>query len=273
MRVEDPANLFGGWPFVDDTFVPRRLLAAVVALRRFVDQQCSRPVAPASPRRYLEPALARRIMARRMSGPPICARPMDSNQLTRISCAKEAICDRLPIWRNLLQLPIDYCILVGRGSISCSAPHYPQHVFFSERVFRSDAEIQEQLIHELCHNWVYLIGEGWRLSGDDDAPCYTLPTGTGQKEAGEVIGAAHVAVALYRWYAVQGEDSAGSTRRAVLLNYLEGCLASVADGRRLGPAGLLLRDRLVKEVLLLHGTSCSAGSREREPQKQRRDSK
>ena len=47
--------------------------------------------------------------------------------------------------------------------MSSMAKPWPQHVLLADEAFAADAELREQLVHELAHQWLYLIEDIWPL--------------------------------------------------------------------------------------------------------------
>jgi hypothetical protein len=76
-------------------------------------------------------------------------------------------------------------------------------------------------VHELCHQWLYLIEEVWALESPG-ARRVTLPSGTPGRSPADVVGAAHVAIALIRLYRASGGAPPGRT--AHLADYGDQCL-------------------------------------------------
>lgn len=85
----------------------------------------------------------------------------------------------------------------------------------------TSAELREQVVHELSHQWLYLIEELWALE-IHGARHTTLPSGTADRAPAEVLGAAHVAAALIRMY--RASTTAPAARLARLADYGSGCL-------------------------------------------------
>jgi hypothetical protein len=95
-------------------------------------------------------------------------------------------------------------------------------VLLADEAFASRRELDEQLLHELAHQWLYLIEDVWPLHRPG-APALTLPSGTRDRSPAEILGAAHVAAALIRFYRQQPGDWA-TARIAALTGYGSGCL-------------------------------------------------
>ncbi len=92
-------------------------------------------------------------------------------------------------------------------------------------------DLREHVIHEACHVWAYLIEEAlpFRESIPDER--FVLPSGTGNKNASEVLGAAYVAATLLTFYREMRSPAPGATRASYeegriswLEDYLDGCL-------------------------------------------------
>jgi hypothetical protein len=64
------------------------------------------------------------------------------------------------------------------GAVSASSYRWPQHVLLADAAFTSARELREQLVHELCHQWLYLMEELWALNAQG-ADLIVLPSGTG----------------------------------------------------------------------------------------------
>ncbi len=107
-----------------------------------------------------------------------------------------------PGWSGYFALPLRYLLLPdASASISASAAFWPQHVMLSGAVFESDEQLREQLVHELAHQWLYLVEELWPLELPSSRR-YSLASGTTGRTAREVVGAIHVASALVQMYNV-----------------------------------------------------------------------
>ncbi len=102
-------------------------------------------------------------------------------------------------------------------------------------------------MHELAHQWLYLIEDIWPL-GAPGAARLTLPSGTRDRTLPKVLGAAHVAATLIRLYGTAGGPHA-ATRISGLARYGQGCL-EIAQGAAadLTDAGHQISQRL-KEAL------------------------
>jgi hypothetical protein len=126
-------------------------------------------------------------------------------------------------WAPLLRLPVRYAQLhPARGAISASSRDWPQHVLLAEDAFATGRELREQVIHELGHQWLYLIEDIWPVQAPG-AGTLTLPSGTRDRGPAEVLGAAHVAAVLARMYRTDGTTWAAA-RAATLTSYGLGCL-------------------------------------------------
>jgi hypothetical protein len=236
-----------GVPFLDDRFASRRLLAIIAAARHGTAERLglagglSRQQAEA----WLAPARAYLVNA----GPtPMPAQPLRVARRQQITDTLASLAAGMPTWAPLLSLPVRYARLYpDGGAISASSRDWPQHVLLADDAFATDAELREQLVHELAHQWLYLVEDVWPLD-TPGAARLTLPSGTMGRAPAEVLGAAHVAAALTRMYATVGGPTAES-RISTLSDYGNGCLelawAASAD---LTEAGITITQRL-KESL------------------------
>lgn len=221
-----PTTTLGGLPFLDDAFVSTCLLAAVAAIRHVQAERIGAvgDLSDAQAEAWLAPARA--FMLRR-GGPPMPAAPLTPRRRGMIAATVESLGATVPGWVALLRLPVRFALLdPPNGAISASSRMWPQHVLLAEEAFATARELTEQVVHELCHQWLYLIEEVWPLEARD-AQQVTLPSGTSDRSAAEVLGAAHVAAALVRLYRT-GADSPPD-RIARLTHYGDQCLG-LLDG-------------------------------------------
>jgi hypothetical protein len=246
MRVPVLGDLHG-MPFLDDDFASRRLLAVIAAARHgaAARQGLSGGVPRQQAEAWLAPARAYLVNA----GPaPLPAQPLRAARKQQIDGVLTGLAAGMPAWAPLLTLPVRYARLYpDGGAISASSRDWPQHVLLADAAFASDAELREQLVHELAHQWLYLIEDIWPLDRPGAARL-TLPSGTRDRAPAEVLGAAHVAAALARMYATARGPGA-EARIGALTAYGQGCLdlAQVASAD-LTETGTTIAQRL-KEAL------------------------
>jgi hypothetical protein len=166
-------------------------------------------------------------LALRPEDTPMPAAPLCRRNKAKISEALNQLAIRIPEWTPLLTLPVRYALMhPSNGAISASSRAWPQHILLAEEAFRSDVTLREHIIHELAHQWLYLIQEIWAFQ-TRGGQNLTLPSGTGTRSVAEVIGAAHVAAALITMYAAIG--GAPTDRRDHLTWYGSGCLTVLQE--------------------------------------------
>jgi hypothetical protein len=236
-----------GLPFIDDSFTAMRLLALTVAVRRAeaARRGLAAMAAPADAEAWLAPALA---FALSTSTTPVPALPLTPARRRAVSEALAEVAALLPSWAPLLRLPVRYARLhPARGAVSASSRDWPQHVLLAQDAFTTSRELREQVVHELGHQWLYLIEDIWPVQASG-AGTVTLPSGTRDRSPAEVLGAAHVAAVLARMYRADGTTWAAA-RAATLTSYGLGCLdlAAAVSGHLTG-TGYLIFQRL-KEAL------------------------
>jgi hypothetical protein len=246
MRVPVLGDLHG-IPFLDDEFASRRLLAVIAAARHgaAIRQGLGGSVLREQAEVWLAPARAYLVNA----GPtPMPAQPLRAARKQQIADALTALAVGLPAWAPLLSMPVRYARLYpDGGAISASSRDWPQHVLLADEAFVSDGELREQLLHELAHQWLYLIEDIWPLDRPGAARL-TLPSGTRGRAPAEVLGAAHVAAVLCRMYTTAGGPGA-KARISALTAYGQGCLElAQAASTDLTEAGTTIAQRL-KEAL------------------------
>jgi len=220
LTVTDPLLDLAGIPFLDDAFSSRRLLSAVAAVRHVAAERRGNTGGLAE--RSLEAWLAPSRAVMLADGVAMPARPLTAAQHGQVDEARAGLAEMVPAWRGLLALPVRYALLYpDGGAISASSKAWPQHVLLATAAFATPAELREQVLHELSHQWLYLIEQVWRLEHPSAAEL-TLPSGTSGRCPAEVIGAAHVATVLIRLYRAQ--DDARPGRLGQLSAYRDGCL-------------------------------------------------
>lgn len=246
MTLTLPIPLLDGCPFLDDGFTDRRLLAAVAAVRHVEGEHAglASAITEAEAEAWLAPARA--FMLRGTQ--PIPAQPLVPERLRLVKDVLAELATVVPAWRRLLDLPVRYALLdTANGAISASSRAWPQHVLLADKAFSSRTELCEQVLHELTHQWLYLIQEVWALQSPD-AGTFRLPSGTAGREPAEVLGAALVVATLLRLYRISpGRQPAERLDR--LSTYGAECLALLADrDEELTDAGRQIARRL-KEAL------------------------
>lgn len=239
-------DLLRGVPFLDSSFRHASLLHAVAARRAWVLEARHRDEIPCDPRELLRPAVGRAIRRAEGLEAPIPHGPLKKEEERQARQVLDDLVAVEPGWRPLLLLlPLDLYSLLDGEAISCSSFAWPQSVFLRPDAFASADELREQILHEVCHNWLYLIQEVWRLHPYEHDRLYTLPSGTGGRNLSEVIGASHVAATLLHWYSRSPSDVA-PLRRDKLGRYLAGSLQilAVAEPGHLTETGSWVASRL-----------------------------
>jgi len=232
-----------GVPFLDDEFCARRLLALTAAVRHCAagQRRIETAITDREVEAWLAPSRAYLLGAGRG---PMPALPLPPGYQEQVTGTLAGIAALIPAWEQLVRLPVRYAALYpANGAISASSTAWPQHVLLADEAFATSRELREQLVHELAHQWLYLIQAIWPLDAPG-APLLTLPSGTGRRTPAEVIGAAHVAAALIRLYQADGTVRARDRIRT-LTAYGAGCLEAAASAAPdLAPAGISITQRL-----------------------------
>lgn len=243
VRQGPHVSMLGGLPFIDDGFGSPILLAGAIAVRQraaLTAGLCQEGSVPAD-ERWLLPE---RAVQMRPGAKPIEHRPLTCGQRTMLGETIERLRTEMPAWGPLLDLPVRYVGLeLTSTAISASSILWPQHILLGAEAFVTREELREQLVHETCHQWLYLIEELWPLE-PPGARRITLPSGTADREPREVLGAAHVAAALVRLYRTVGADE----QIPSLLDYGRACLALLDEQTDLTDTGRFVAQRL-KEAL------------------------
>jgi hypothetical protein len=233
----------GGLPFLDDGFTARRLLAVTAAVRyaNASRRGLADGIPPAQAGDWLSPTRAFMLST---ASTPMPALPLTIARRERLTGPLAALAAGMLSWRELLALPVRYARLSpAGGAISASSRDWPQHVLLAEEAFATGQELAEQVLHELAHQWLYLIEDIWPLERHG-AATLTLPSGTRDRSPAEVLGAAHVAAVLIRFYR-QDHSGWAAARVRALTSYGTGCLDLAGTvSQDLTEAGTLIAQRL-----------------------------
>jgi hypothetical protein len=234
----------GGLPFLDDGFAARRLLSIAAAVR--YSAACQRGlvsgVSSLDAEAWLGPTRALALMSTNTT--PMPALPLTTARRKQLADTLADLAASRPPWRLPLALPVRYAQLYpAGGAISASSRDWPQHVLLAKEAFGTSRELAEQVMHELAHQWLYLIEDIWPLQLPG-AATLTLPSGTRGRSPAEVLGAAHVAAVLIRLYQQAATGWAAGRIRA-LAAYGTGCLdLAVSASEELTEAGILIAQQL-----------------------------
>lgn len=243
--LADPITVLGGMPFLDDGFSSGRLLAGVAAVRHVEAERTGNDsgITDAEVDVWLDPA---RVLQLRGTSRQMPTEMLTDRYQRMIAETLAELAELIPSWAPLMKLPVVFSLLSpSNGAISASSRMWPQQVMLADEAFATPAELGEQVVHELSHQWLYLIEELWALE-IAGARHMTLPSGTADRTPAEVLGAAHVVAALIRMHRASTTTSA--SRLAYLSDYGLGCLELLAalDGD-LTDAGRSVVRRLKEE--------------------------
>ncbi|MEU0030834.1 HEXXH motif-containing putative peptide modification protein [Streptomyces sp. NPDC006335] len=242
---------FCGFPFLDLAFSERRLLTAVACVRWNLISQTDSAPNTEQLQDVLRPQTALSIRRRELEL-PIPGSPLPADHRARIDEALAAISETIPEWKPLLQLPVRFLRLDdANGAIGASCYAWPQHILLGDDAFASPCELAEQVLHEISHNWLYLVEELRALQHHDCGHTLTLPSGTGGRDPDEILGAVHVVLNVRRlWSGLPVPDEQRQRRLEDLDTYLEGCLPLLDAARTcLTEDGQALADRLLQEAV------------------------
>jgi hypothetical protein len=232
-------SLFGGIPFLDTEFRPETLLAAVAVVRRDrVGNDTLSLISMLTPDSGIAAGGGRRAEEFELN-----ARPLKASQQEAVAEAIKGLTEVVPHWGPLAALPVRFQLMRRDGAISASVDSLPQHVFLSTEAFSSKTQLREQVLHELSHNWLYLIAEIWRLHDRQFTVVSTLPSGTPDRSPAEVIGAAHVVTNILTLQA--SSPYLTPDRERQLSEYLDGCIRLIEGFRNtLTPVGREIAERI-----------------------------
>lgn len=246
LGAQTDVTVLNGVPFTDRNFSIPMLFGGVVAVRRMHGQKMNVTGLPVSrePGDWLTPEVA---VLTRPGASPLPVRPVPADRLQRIRHSVNRLADILPHWRPLMALPVEFHLPEHADtSLSASSYLWPQHVLLGDPAFDSDEALDELIVHEMCHQWLYLIEELWPFDVPD-ARRVALPSGTPNRAPREVIGAAHVAAATLCMYQALGVR--GGERVELFTAYGHGCLALLDElDTDLTPAGRTIAGHLKEAI-------------------------
>lgn len=221
--LADPMTELDGMPFLDDSFVPGRLLALVMALRHQEAVRRGLHVNDGTgPQAWLDPGRAILLNPNR---PSVQDTELTVAQQEEVVAVLDALPRAVPAWELPLRLPVRYLLHRPTGAYSASIRAWPQHIFLATRAFIAPDQIRSQVLHEMCHQWMNLIQEAWPLQTREKRDL-TMPSGTTGRSLSEVLGGAHVAMALIRLYRALGGEQ---DRLEDLARYHAGCLLVIEE--------------------------------------------
>ncbi|MGN5633251.1 aKG-HExxH-type peptide beta-hydroxylase [Streptomyces sp. AC154] len=235
-------ELINGVPFLDDSFAPGHLVTAVIAVRQNHAARAGLPNV-ADPSLWLTPDRACLV---RFDATEVPSIPLTRDEDRKVSDALGRLEQAVPAWTPLLSsLPMRYARIASGASLSASSFWWPQHILLGAETLASDLEMREHVLHEHCHQWLYLIEELWDIDRPR-APTFTLPSGTSNRSPREVIGAAHVAAVLIRLYRALNEKH----QIEPLKQYGQGCIKLLESqaAQYLTPVGTQITRRIKEEL-------------------------
>lgn len=222
----DHFDLFGGIPFASENFLPERVLAAVSVVRR--DEADRAGISVSTPTELFDPAVALKIRQSWLRQ-SVEYTVLTEDHSDAIRAALDEITAAVPLWRPLLHIPVYYRLLQNSTAISASSFAWPQHVFLGVDAFDSVDQLAEQLVHELCHCWLYFMEEVAPINMVTGRK-FQLPSGTDGRESAEVLGALHVAVALRElWRSLRVPEVVRRGRLDALEGYASACNELIAE--------------------------------------------
>lgn len=236
-RIE---RFFTSLPILYSEYPYAELLGAVNAIRRVRAENRGVLAHPVEMKELMEPERALMVSCAvlEMSPPPY--ERVTLEEQARIEDTLQELSSQFPSWSVPLSLQIVFLKLPDDyGAISGSAQKWPQHILLSREGLEA-GEIAEQLIHEFCHQWQYLIQEILPSNKYSRDRTLKLPSGTPERAPSEVLGAGHVAATLVEYYKV-----ADPPQVPPLLEYARGCSQLLRENSdRLSETGLTLHSSL-----------------------------
>lgn len=249
LSMGSPADLcaLGGLPFVDSTFDVARFLSAVAG-RRAGRFGCT-PSDPNSYAAMLEPVWIVNVLISRFAQSDVM--PPHTELTTSERQWAELALHRVRTTSSRLATVFDLPIRVLRWKspkVSMTNPFIPQTIFLGEGALQSTFGIIEEVwVHEFAHVWLGMLCELSDLQKRDSMQVYTLPSGTGSKDARGVLFAAHFAAAVMGYLFDSAARMPLIGQRAERLHYLRWYLRQTLQipiAADLTPMGCAVLERL-----------------------------
>lgn len=245
-------DVFGGLPFLDDGFRSDLMCQTIVGLReKFASKYIDSNEGSGVPRsHWLMPEGGQAL--RESMGIECDLVPLEMGEADskKVHASRSRIAQMVRHWGDLIWLPMSFHEMARPGVESCSCYAQPQRTYLSRQILDGDrVRLDECIVHEACHNWMYMLEELEPFHDPAGTPLFVLPSGTGNRNPTEVIGACHVALTLIELYKqVPGEMS--KHRRMNLQRYASGCVETlVGMGENiLRPSGIEVRQRLAEHL-------------------------
>ncbi|MEM9663155.1 MAG: HEXXH motif-containing putative peptide modification protein [Planctomycetota bacterium] len=236
--------LCAGMPMVQFDYPYDRLLAASAAFR--VVRYAKFHDAAADTSHTLDPLKIEEYTSTK------CPYPLlDADFLSNVPDALRDITTTVSEWVAPFALPVVYRHYPVENGDAASCAAWPQQIAFGPSTFRSPQRLRENLIHEFCHQWHYILQEIVPFDRYPEFPRdLVLPSGTRGRTASEVIGALHVSVALAVWRTRRGRQNDVAPLRA----YAQGCVDVLGQNdERLTPLGRSMMSFLERRMEVLSG--------------------
>lgn len=247
-------DALGGLPFIDLSFDVERFLSAVAGTRAGllggVPPGSDGYVSWLEPQRAVNALTAR--IARSDFTPPNTELTAEEWQwaelaLLRVKAGSKTLA-------ALFELPIR--VLRWKSArVSMTNPFIPQTIFLGDGALHSSFGILEEVwVHEFAHVWLGMMCEVSDMQKRDSLQAYTLPSGTGLKDARGVLLAAHFAGAVLTHLIDSAERVPLIGRRAERLHYVRWYLRlslQIPIAADLTPIGHAVFERL-KQLSELH---------------------
>lgn len=148
----------------------------------------------------------------------------------------------MPEWQVYFALPVLFKkINKNKNMVSLTNHHIPQTIFLGAKAFKSEAWLEEVIIHEMAHVWLGLLCEIDSFHDCSSNNKYTLPSGTKDKDARGVIFASHfsacVIKVLNRKRLREDFLPEDEERLKFLQRYFSGCMAQLSTMNELKKIG------------------------------------
>lgn len=170
-----------------------------------------------------------------------------------VNNAIDHILQIIPEWKVYFSIPVSFKFLTtNKNMVSLTNHNIPQVIFLGAKAFKSEAWLEEVIIHEMAHIWLGILCEIDSFHEHTEHSSYSLPSGTKGKDARGVIFASHFAACVLK-YMARKKDSEGFTlqddeRFIWLRNYYSGCMSQLVSMNELKPSGKKIVNIMKDEV-------------------------
>lgn len=235
----DIVALVNGVPLISDGFRAQKMVALISNYRHSLFQYYDTVSAYLEPRKIEHLYVARNAEQKREY--PEYGE-LAAEEQEKIDNAIKRILSIMPEWKIYFTLPVMFKKLTKNNQmVSLTNHNMPQTIFLGPKAYTSENWLEEVIIHEMAHVWLGLLCEIDEFHHHSSENRYTLPSGTGNKDARGVIFASHFAACVLKFLEKKRASDRftplDQERTICLETYFSGCLTQLIQMSELKAIG------------------------------------